>query len=174
MLKRREVTVVFNIGDKIVYGSEGVFFVSEYTTSPLDKADERVFYVLRPAHGSENNIIVTPSEGGMTSMRRVMSREEAISLIDRMHEIDEVEVVNERGRRDAYRAVMGGGRGEDFVSIIKTVRRRRAEFLAQTRRLSETDTDFEGRAKNCLLGELAVALDIPHAEVERFIEERIG
>ena len=107
-------------------------------------------------------------------MRRVMSREEAISLIDRMHEIDEVEVANERGRRDAYRAVMGGGRGEDFVSIIKTVRRRRAEFLAQKRRLSETDTDFEGRAKNCLLGELAVALDIPHAEVERFIEERIG
>ena len=165
---------MFNIGDRIVYGSEGVFAVLEYTTSPLDKSDERVFYILVPVGGSENNKIVAPSEGGMVSMREVMSRDEALGLIDKMPEIEEVTVLQERGRRDAYRSVINGGRGEDFVSIIKTVRHRREEFFALKRRLSETDTDFEGRAKKCLLGELSVALDIPLAEVESFIEERLG
>lgn len=165
---------MFKIGDNIIYGSDGVFCVTEYTASPIDKADERVFYILRPVHGFENNVIVTPSEGGMTSMRLVIGREEALSLIDRFHEIGEVEVPYERGRRDAYKNAMTRGRGEDFVSILKTVRRRRVEFMAQKRRLAETDTDFESRAKKCLYGELAVALDIPFVEVEPFIKQRLG
>lgn len=164
---------MFNIGDKIVYGSEGVFTVQEYTTSPIDKSDERVFYILIPVNGSQNSKIIAPGEGGRVPMRGVMSREEALALIDRMPAIEEVTVTQERGRRDAYRAVISEGRGESFVSIIKTVRRRREEFLLLKRRLSETDTDFEGRAKNCLFGELSVALDIPRSDVERFIAERL-
>ncbi len=164
---------MFNIGDKIVYGSEGVFTVQEYTASPLDKSDERIFYILVPISGSQNNKIIAPSDGGRVPMRGVISRDEALALIDRMPEIGEITVAQERGRRDAYRAVINEGRGEDFVSIIKTVRRRREEFMLLKRRLSETDTDFEGRAKNCLFGELSVALDIPRADVERFIEERL-
>ena len=165
--------LVFNIGDKIVYGSEGVYTVLEYTTSPLNKSDERVFYVLVPVGGSENNKIIAPGEGGKIVMRSVMSRDEALSLIDRMPEIEEVTVEQERGRRDAYREVISGGRGEDFVSILKTVRQRRREFLVLKRRLSETDTDFESRARKCLLGELSVALDMPAAEVEKLISSRL-
>ena len=133
-----------------------------------------LFYVLRPVHGFENNVIVTPSEGGMTSMRLVIGREEALALIERIRDIGEVSVPYERGRRDAYKSVMACGRGEDFISIIKTVRRRRVEFMAQKRRLAETDTDFESRAKKCLYGELAVALDMPFVEVEPFIKQRLG
>lgn len=164
---------MFNIGDRIVYGSEGVFCVSEYTSSPLDKTDERVFYVLRPIYLSENNLIVTPSEGGVTVMRPVMSREEAFALIERIPEIGEVTVENERGRKDAYRTVLSRCRGEDFVSIIKTVRRRRRDFLAQKRRMSETDTDFEDRAKKCLVSELAVALDLSREEAEVILSGKI-
>ena len=166
--------LVFNIGDKIIYGTEGVFVVAEYTASPIDKNDERTFLVLRSVHGAEGNMILTPAEGGSVFMRAVMDRDVALALIDNIPHIGEVEVQNERLRRDAYRAVMSQGRGEDFVSIIKTVRRRRVDFLAQKRRLSETDTDFESRAKRCLWGELSVALDIPYGEVEAFIAERLG
>lgn len=167
------MTFVFNIGDMIVYGSEGVFCVSEYTTSPLDKTDERVFYILRPVHLSENNLIVTPSEGSVTAMRAIMSRGEALDLIERIPEIGEVTVENERGRRDVYREVLGQCRAENCVSIIKTVRRRRAEFMAMKRRLSEADTDFEDRAKRCLLSELSVVLEIPKQEAELIVKEKL-
>lgn len=164
---------MFSIGEKIVYGYDGVFSISEYTTSPIDKNDGRVFYVLRPVFGAENNIIVTPSEGGVTSIRAVISREEALSLLDRIKEIPEVVVERERARRDIYRSVMGGCRGENFVSIIKTVRHRREEFLAQKRRLSETDTDFESRARKCLFCELATALEISIADAEKLVLEKL-
>ena len=165
---------MFSVGDKIVYGYEGVFCISEYTTSPIDKNDGRTFYVLRPIFGAENNMIVTPAEGGSTSIRPIISRDEALSLIEKIAEIPEVTVEKERARRDVYRNVMGGCRGEDFISIIKTVKRRRAEFIAQKRRLSETDTDFESRARKCLFCELASALEISLAEAEKLVLERLA
>ena len=164
---------MFSVGDRIVYGSEGVFTVTEYTKSPIDKSDTRVFYVLRPVAGVQSNIVITPSEGGITPMRAVISREDALALIDKMPEIPIVTVENERARRDSYRAVMGKGTGESMVSIIKTVMERRVSFALQKRRLSETDTDFESRARHCLYSELSVALDMPYGEIDGFISEKL-
>ena len=165
---------MFAVGDKIMYGSEGVFSVAEYTSSPIDKNDTRVFYVLRPVSShSSNSMVIAPSEGGAAVIRPVIGREEALALIESIPKIETVTVERERMRREVYRAVMSGGRCEDFVSIIKTVRIRRAEFAAQKRRLAETDTDFEGRAYNCLLGELSVALDTEREQVADMVMAKL-
>ena len=165
---------MFDIGDSVVYGYDGVYMISEYTTSPIDKDDKRVFYVLRPAFGAGNSMIVTPSEGGATPIRAVMNREDAEALLDKIVTISEVEVSKERNRREVYREVMGNCRAEDCVSIIKTVRRRRQEFMAQKRRLSETDTDFENRARHCLFSELAHAMGITFSEAEQSVIARLS
>ena len=164
---------MFAIGDSVVYGFDGVYVITEYTASPINKDDKRVFYVLRPAFGMGNTMIVTPSEGGATPIRSVMTRKEAEALLDRVEAIDEVEVNKERNRREVYREVLGRCNAEDCVSIIKTVRRRRREFMAQKRRLSETDTDFESRARHCLFSELAHAMGISFAEVEKIVIDRL-
>ena len=163
---------MFAIGDMIVYGSDGVYTVSEYTKSPIDKGDLRVFYILKPLTGADGNRVITPSEGGTTPMRPVMGREEALALVEKIPEIGIITVENERSRRDVYRSVMSGGCGENMVSMIKTVRERRRVFARLKRRLSETDADFESRAKHCLYSELSVALDIPYREVEGHIIEK--
>ena len=107
-------------------------------------------------------------------MREIMTRDEALALIERVPEIREVEVAKERLRRDVYREVLRHATAENFVSLIKTVRARREVFMAQKRRLSEADTDFEGRAKHCLFGELSVVLDVTVGEAERLIVEKMG
>ena len=165
---------MFAIGDSVVYGFDGVYVITEYTTSPIDKDDKRVFYVLRPAFGTGNTMIVTPSEGGTTPIRSVMTRDEAKSLLDKVASVGEVEVSKERNRREVYREVLGRCRAEDCVSIIKTVRRRRREFMAQKRRLSETDTEFESRARHCLFSELAHAMGITFAEAEQMVIARLS
>ena len=165
---------MFGIGDTIVYGFEGVFTVSEYTSSPIDKNDKRVFYILTPIFGSSGNIIVAPSEGGATSMRPVISKEEAMDFVELIPSILPVVVEKERNRRDVYKAVMNNGSCSDYVSIIKTVRCRREEVMAQKRRISETDADFEGMAKRCLYSELSVAMDLPYVEIESLIMEKLN
>jgi len=162
---------VFSIGDKIVYGSEGVFFVAEYTTSPIDKNDTRQFYVLRPVHGPAGNVILTPVDNMNVKMRSVMDRASALAFIEKIPSIDILTVEKEKNRRDLYRATLANGSCEDHMAIIKTVRLRREEFAKAKKRLAESDNDYEKKSKFCLYGELAVALDIALAEVESKIEE---
>lgn len=165
---------MFSIGDKIIYGSEGVYTVKEFTTSPIDKTDTRQFYVLCSVYGPSGNVIITPVGNDKVKMRPVMSRDEALAFIDRIPEITTLTVEKEKNRREVYRQTLANATGDDFVSIIKTVMERREIFLKAKKRLSESDNDYERKAKFCLNGELASSLDIPIDEVDSFIRERLA
>ena len=164
---------MFSLGDKIIYGSDGVFTVSEITSSPIDKNDTRQFYVLRPVHGPAGNIIMTPVDNEKAKMRPVMSREDAMAFIDSLHSIEVLVVEREKNRREIYRKTLELASVESLVSIIKTVQMRRIELAKIKKRPSESDNDYEKKAKHCLYGELSIALNIPIGEVEKFIEYRL-
>ena len=164
---------MFSIGDKIIYGSDGVFTVSEYASSPIDKNDTRQFYVLRPVYGPAGNVIMTPVDNERAKMRPVMSREEAIAFVDSLPSIEVLTVEREKNRRDIYRKTLELASLESLVSIIKTVQVRRIELAKVKKRPSESDNDYEKKAKHCLYGELSIALEIPVSDVERFIECRL-
>ena len=164
---------MFSIGDKIVYGSEGVFSVSQYTDSPIDKNDDRKFYVLRPVYGPESNIIMTPVDNVNVKMRAVMDRADAVALIERIPDICILTVEREKNRRDTYREALACARCEEYVSIIKTVYARREDAIKQKKRLAESDNDYEKKAKFCLFGELSVALELSVSEIERLVDAKI-
>jgi CarD family transcriptional regulator len=164
---------LFSIGDKIVYGSEGVFTVSEYTDSPIDKNDDRRFYVLKPIFGPEGNIIMTPVDNINVKMRAVMDRSDALSFIERIPDICILTVEKEKNRRDTYREALACANCEQYVSIIKTVYARREEAIKQKKRLAESDNDYEKKAKFCLFGELSVAMELSVSEIERLVEAKI-
>lgn len=165
---------MFSIGDCIVYGSEGVYTVAEYTSSPIDKNDTRQFYVLRPVHGPAGNVIITPVGNDKVKMRAVMSREEALAFIDRMPEIPTLTIEREKNRREVYRQALANASGDEFVKIIKTVMERREELLKAKKRLSESDNDYEKKAKFCLHGELSISLGIPIDQMDEFIKNRLS
>ena len=164
---------MFEIGDNIIYGSEGVYTVTEYTTSPIDKNDTRQFYVLRPVHGPAGNVIITPVGNDKVKMRAIMSRDDALAFIDSIPSIPTLEVEREKNRREVYRIALADGSAEKFVSIIKTVMARRAEMLKLRKHVSESDNDYEKKAKFCINGELAVSLGMRFDEVDAFIAERL-
>ncbi len=165
---------MFTIGEKIVYGSEGVYFVAEYTTSPIDKNDARQFYVLKPVHGPAGNVILTPVDNINVKMRKVMDKQSALDFIEKIPSIEVLTVEREKNRRELYRATLLRGQCEDYVAIIKTVHVRREEFLKAKKHLAESDNDYEKKSKFCLYGELSVSLDIPFDEVEHKIEELLA
>ena len=162
---------LFSIGEKIVYGSEGVYCVAEYTASPIDKHDTRKFYLLKPVYGPAGNVILTPVDNVNVKMRRVMDKQAAIDFIHTIPGIGILTVEREKNRRDLYRATLASGCCEDYIAIIKTVKARREEFLKAKKRLAESDNDYEKKSKFCLYGELAVSLEIEFDEVEKTIDE---
>ena len=164
---------MFSVGDYMIYGIHGVCLVEDICASPFDKKDTRTFYMLKPLGASAGSVIYTPTDNAQIAMRPLMTKEQAEVLIGQLPEITLLEVPIEKMRRDIYRQTMQSCDPVQYVRLIKTVRKRRADMLAAHKRLSETDSDFERNAKISLYHELALALDKPYSEIELYLLERL-
>ncbi len=164
---------MFNIGDLLFYGTNGVCRVSEICSSPFDSNDARQFYKLTPIAENSSLVIYTPVDNTQIIMRPLISKEEAEALVARIPYIEKVSVAIEKHRKENYRETIREGNPEGYVKIIKTVRARREYFKRTRRRVPDLDNDFEHTARLCLYGELSTVLGVSREEISRIVLEGI-
>ena len=160
---------MFKIGDKIVYGENGVCTVEKITPLSVDGTNkDKMYYQLSPLIGS--GTLFVPVDTGVY-MRHVMSRDEAEALIDAIPGIEPAICHDSRFNHvDAfYRELFKQHTCETLVSIMKGLRARMAEKKSRSSRAEATMR----RARDILHGELAVALDMDVDEVEGYIVSRL-
>ncbi len=161
---------MFSVGDKIIYGENGVCTVE--SIGPLSMAGaskDKLFYYLSPLIGS--GTYFAPVDSG-AYMRPVMSRAEAEALIDSMPGIQPAICTDNRFNHvDAfYKELFKQHSCEALVSIVKGLRSRISDRKTKSSRAEATMK----RAKDILHGELSVALDIDVKDVEGYIASRLG
>ena len=161
---------MFCVGEKIVYGENGVCTVEKIEPLGMTGASkDKLYYHLSPLIGT--GTYFAPVDSG-AFMRPVMSREEAEALIDAMPGIAPAICNDNRFNHvDAfYKELFRLHSCEALVAIVKGLRSRMAERKTRSSRAEATMR----RAKDMLHGELSVALGINIQDVESYIQERIG
>ena len=161
---------MFLVGDKIIYGENGVCTVEKIEPLAMSGAPkDKLYYHLTPLVGSGTYFTAVDSGA---YMRPVMSREEAEALIDAMPGIAPAICNDNRFNHvDAfYKELFRLHSCEALVAIVKGLRSRMAERKTRSSRAEATMR----RAKDMLHGELSVALGINIQDVESYIQERIG
>ena len=161
---------MFSVGDKIIYGENGVCTVEKIAPLGMSGAPkDKLYYHLTPLVGS--GTYFAPVDSG-AYMRPVMGRTEAEALIDAMPGIEPAICYDSRFNHvDAfYKELFRLHSSEALVAIIKGLRCRMAERKTKSSRAEATMR----RAKDILHGELSVALGIEFQDVEDYIEERLG
>ena len=161
---------MFDIGEKIIYGENGVCTVEKIAPLNMSGAQkEKLYYHLTPLVGS--GTYFTPIDT-TAFMRPIISREEAEALIDAIPGIPPAICNDSRFNHvDAfYRELFKLHSNEALVSVIKGLRCRMAEKKTRSTRAEATMK----RAKDILHGELSVALDMDFSQVEGYITSRIG
>ena len=161
---------MFSVGDKIIYGENGVCTVE--SIGPLTMAGapkDKLYYYLSPLIGS--GTYFAPVDSG-AYMRPVMSRDEAEALIDAMPGIQPAICTDNRFNHvDAfYKELFKQHSCEALVSIVKGLKSRMSDRKTKSSRAEATMK----RAKDILHGELSVALEIDVKDVEDFIVSRLG
>ena len=161
---------MFSVGDKIIYGENGVCTVE--SIGPLSMAGapkDKLYYYLSPLIGS--GTYFAPVDSG-AYMRPVMSRAEAEALIDAMPGIQPAICTDNRFNHvDAfYKALFKEHSCEALVSIVKGLKTRMSDRKTKSSRAEATMK----RAKDILHGELSVALEIDIKDVEDYIVSRLG
>ena len=161
---------MFQIGEKIIYGENGVCTVEKIAPLEMSGAPkEKLYYYLTPLVGSGTYFAPVDTNA---YMRSIISREEAEALIDSMPGIPPAICNDTRFNHvDAfYRELFKLHTNEALVSVIKGLNCRMAERKTRSSRAEATMK----RAKDILHGELSVALDMDMSQVESYIMDRVG
>lgn len=164
---------MFKIGEQIVHVNNGVCEICDICKSPFNKNDEKLYYVLKPIFGPSGSTVYTPVENKAVIMRRLLSADELISLIESIPKIPEIKVELEKQRKDIYKNAMSSANPVEYIKIIKTVKLRRLAFDKAKKHLPNTDTDYEALAKRRIFEEIASVLSMPLEEVDDFIHTRL-
>ena len=129
---------MFSVGDKIIYGENGVFTVDKIDSLPMSGSSrDKMYYHLSPFVGT--GVYYAPVDTGVF-MRPVMSREEAEALIDAMPRIEPAVCNDNRFNHvDAfYKELFRQHSCEALVAIVKGLRQRMSERKTKSSRAEAT------------------------------------
>ncbi|MDO4982487.1 MAG: CarD family transcriptional regulator [Eubacteriales bacterium] len=161
---------MFEVGEKIIYGENGVCIVEK--VAPLEMqgaARDKLYYHLTPFIGSGTYFAPVDSNA---FMRPVMSRDEAEALIASIPGIEPAVCHDSRFNHVEmfYKELFKQHTNEALVAMIKGLHERMRDKKNKSSRAEATMK----RAKDILHGELAIALGIEFSEVEEYIISHIG
>lgn len=155
---------MYSVGDKIIYGENGVCTVVKIAPLESSGAADKLYYHLAPLIGT--GVYFTPVDS-KAFMRPVISREEAEALIAAIDSIEPAICTDTRFNHvDAfYKELFKKHSCEALVAIVKGLKGRMSEKKTKS---SRAETTMK-RARDMLHGELAIALGIELKEVEEYL-----
>lgn len=164
--------IVYQIGDYIVKSTDGVCKVEDILHLNMSGVDcKKEYYLLIPV-GEKAEKIYVPVDT-KTNIRKAMTEEEALKLIDKIPEIEEMWVDNEKMREQRYKEAVRSGDPESLISIIKMIYLRKQKRMAQGKKTMMVDERYFQKAEQSLYSELGFALGKNKDEVCRIIEESV-
>ena len=115
----------------------------------------------------------TPVDNEKSSLRRAITREEALELIDRIPQVETVWVLDEKRREEKYKEIMKQNDCMGWMQIIKTLYLKKQKRLAEGRKNTARDDLYLKLAEDFLYGEFAAALGVEKDQVEELIGRRV-
>lgn len=165
---------MFSIGEYVVYGTVGVCTVEEITTLDMrDVPKEKEYYVLVPLSTKSNRVFV-PVDNTRVVMRRVITKDEAIKLIDSMPGLEEIRIENPKLTDMVFKETLKTCEVTACARVIKTLYRSNMERLERGKKITASGEKYLRIAEDALYSELAVVLSIDRRDVPRYIGERLG
>ena len=166
---------MFQHGEMVVYGTTGVCRVEGVTRLNATGPDrDKQYYELKPFH--QDGVIYTPVDNPKVSIRPVISREEAETLIDLIPTM-EAEVYRAptlQALAQHYQTAVRSHDCRDLIELMMSIYAKQKEAESHKRRLGLVDERYMKQAERLLHGEFSVALDIPFEEVPAYITRRIA
>lgn len=164
---------MFQKGEYIVYGHQGICLVEDITHLGISGADkEKLYYVLVPLHVRGSHIYY-PVDRETANARKLMTREEAEQLVREIPQLPELAVILDKLREDSYKKALYSGNSRQWMSMVKTLQLRRKDRLAHGKRIASVDERYLKLAEDVLYGELAFVLEMEWEEVQNLVRGRV-
>lgn len=164
---------MFKVNDYVVYGSTGVCQITDIRQDEYSINDETEYYILKPVYNDKNMTIKLPVNNPNIAMRPILTKDEALSLIMAIPEMETIWIDDNRERSKHFKAILRTRESEGWVKLVKTLYLEKDAPSETGKTLTKTDEDIMNIAEKHLNEELAIALNISPDEVIPYILEHI-
>ncbi len=163
---------MFNIGDTVLYGSQGVCKIVGTDVKKFD--GERIDYlILKPVYDKDSTLFVpSANERLLSKIRSVLSAEQIYKIIKTMPDEDTIWIDDENERKIKYKKIISDGDRRKLVQLIKTLYLHKKEQQKEGKKLHQSDEVIMKQAEKLLYDEFALVLNIQPDKVLPFIMEQ--
>lgn len=164
---------MFEIGEYVVCGNNGVCQIKEITTLCMSGVDKnRKYYILKPVYSASSTVYV-PVDALQSSMRRILSKEEATLLIDSIPQVQTITIKDEKAVEVQYKECMQSNRCDELVKLLKTLKNRKKKRLEKGHKVTAVDSRYYKMAEDNLCGELAIVFGITRTEAGEVLANKM-
>lgn len=155
---------MFKIDSYVVYGGNvcHVFDIRTY--------NDKKYYVLKPVEDTSLTVSI-PID--CNSVRGLISKKEALDLIDRIGFITGISIDNEKMYSNVYKDLFNEGSHESLIKIIKTTYRRNKKRSDDNKKISEMDDVFFKKAERLLYDELSIVLGMSYDDTKEYVIKKV-
>lgn len=156
---------MFEVGDYLVYRRD-VCKVIEIKKNFFKDKDG---YVLKPVNDDSLKIKIPVNN---THIRKLLSKEEIESLINRISEIPVIEGFDKLIENE-YRNLLKSENHEDLIKVIKTTYARNQERLDNNKKIGEKDDNYFKLAETYLYSEIAIVLNMGYEQAKQYVIDKV-
>ena len=165
---------MYKIGNYVAHYKEGICEITAIGKLDISCSDKKKeYYTLKPLYNAKGTLY-TPVSNERGQIREVISADEARALIDDFPKIEALWVAEEKKREALYKEALLKNECKSWISIIKASHARKMKRLSLGKKSINIDDKYLGIAENFLIGEFAMALDMPKEEVKMYIKTKFG
>ena len=147
---------MFKINDYVVYNSTGVYKIIDIRQEKDINNNDTVYYVLQPVY-KDNLTIKTPVHNPKVLMRKVINKEDVVSLINSMPERETIWSDDDRQRIENFKTALRTGKSEEWIKIVKTIYLQKKTKSLEGKKIMKADEEIMKKAKKFYMKSFAVS-----------------
>lgn len=160
-------------GDMVVYGIHGVCRVADTESRMVDRKMVEYFVLVPKDQPDAKFYVPMHNPLAVSKMRKMLSREELIALLETVDTREDSWIPNENQRKEKYRELISKVDCADLIRMLQALHIHKQEQLAAGKKFHQCDENFMRDAERVIRSEVSTIMEIPPETVGAFIQSKI-
>ena len=161
---------MFQIGDKIVYSVYGICRISDIVEKEVGDV-KRKYYELAPLSDGRSTIF-TPVDSTKVLLRPVISKNQAIELLENSDSVDMEWPDNVWKRNQEFKSITQNADLQENISLYKLLVSRKQELTESGKKMIIQDSKMLDLVSKLVFAELKEVFGVENDEIEKMMCEK--
>ncbi len=164
---------MYQIGDVVVYGPEGLCEIEQITEKNFGGEIINYYVLKQIGEGSSVTYVPTENKKSLEKMRHILKREEVAEMLKGVTEEDLSWIEDDRERQKFFKDKMLYGNIEDLMKMTRMLYLHRKDQEKTGKKMHISDEHFFKDAEKMIVEEISYVMDMPEQNVIDYIVESI-